>query len=115
MNFEKTILNTLFAFCVIVSFAFISCSRDNDSILSVEDKNTSVKPRLLSFSFRASDNPSALIEDIKGEIFGDSIVVCRIPYIMPHKILKPYIEAVGGAEFKVDGYETIDFGKPVEL
>ncbi len=44
-------------------------------------------PRLLSLSFSINDNPMQLMENVNGEIVGDSIVECWVPNIMSSKEL----------------------------
>jgi len=79
-----------------------------------------VIPRLLSWAFYASQNPSQLIQSVTANIIGDSTVECRIPHIVENKMLIPVFEFEGDSML-IDGTKAFngqsrhDFSKPVEL
>lgn len=75
---------------------------------------------LKEVSFKAHDNSPYLLEDIKCEIIGDTLVECWIPNILESKLLKPSI--VYDADFCTidslvfrEGESMIDFRKPAKL
>lgn len=108
-----------------IAFLLLSCSSaDIDNQTRIEEKDSIAdsiqsKPKLLSFSFLAADNPYELIEDVRGEIIGDSVVECWCHHLMNSKILTPKIEWRGqkvelnGISF--DSSAHVDFSKPVSL
>ena len=77
------------------------------------------KVALAYFEFLHADNPYQLVEDVKCEIAGDS-VVCWVPNIMPNKVLIPRFSYQGksltiGGKAVESGVTSIDFGKPQKL
>lgn len=77
------------------------------------------KVSLAYFEFLHADNPYQLVEDVKCEIAGDSIV-CWVPNIMPNKVLIPHFSYQGknltiGGKAVESGVTSIDFGKPQKL
>ena len=77
-------------------------------------------PRLLTMEFVAADNPLLLIENVKCDIIGDSVVECRILNVTNSKILIPRF-TFQGAVVTINGVEAesgvtkFDFSKPVVL
>ena len=67
---------------VLFFIALYSCSNLDDINTRLEQVESEVnkeqKPRLLSFGFLTKDNAQQLIENVKGTIDGDSLVVCWI-------------------------------------
>lgn len=99
-----------------------SCSTDLTGIETrLDDLETIQKePKLLSISFLSKGNSIQLVENVKGEIIGDSVVECWVKNIMSDKQLIPHFEYTGESvtidytPAKTD--ETvIDFRKPVKL
>lgn len=77
------------------------------------------KVTLAYFEFLHADNPYQLVEDVKCEIAGDS-VVCWVPNIMPNKVLIPQFSYQGksltiGGKAVESGVTSIDFSKPQKL
>lgn len=77
-------------------------------------------PRLVDFQFRSKDNVEELIEDVPCTVQGDSLVSCRIPYLMGSKRLIPHFtfvgERVSAGEVEVISGETLlDFSTPLTL
>ena len=77
------------------------------------------KVSLAYFEFLHADNPYQLVEDVKCEIAGDSIV-CWVPNIMPNKVLIPHFSYQGknltiGGKDAESGVTPIDFGKPQKV
>ena len=77
------------------------------------------KVTLAYFEFLHADNPYQLVEDVKCEIAGDS-VVCWVPNIMPNKVLIPQFSYQGksltiGGKAVESGVTSIDFCKPQKL
>lgn len=77
-------------------------------------------PRLTSLEFRASANPKDLIEDVYGEIIGDSVVECWARYIMDSKVLIPHFtfdgdEVVMGDNVLTSDVSVCDFKTPVKI
>lgn len=96
-------------------FGLVSCNKDE--ISGVEDE---IQPRLIGMSFHYADNPVNLVEDIACEIQGDSLVMCRIPYVLFNKQLIPRYTVEGTrveADGKVieSGKSTVDFTRPIRL
>ena len=74
---------------------------------------------LAYFEFLHADNPYQLVEDVKCEIDGDSIV-CWVPNIMPNKVLIPHFSYQGnkltiGGKTAESGVTSFDFGKPQKV
>ena len=95
------------------------------SCTSSDEKNevciiSTVTPTLLSMEFRASANPNILVNDIHGEIIGDSVVECWTRYIMDSKVLIPHFSfngdevTIGDQILKSDS-TSYDFKSPVLL
>lgn len=77
------------------------------------------KVSLSYFEFLHTDNPYQVVEDVKSEIAGDS-VVCWVPNIMPNKVLIPRFNFQGksltiGGKAAESGVTAFDFGKPQKL
>jgi hypothetical protein len=78
------------------------------------------EPQLLSISFLSKDNSMQLVEDVKGEIIGDSIVESWIKNIVNDKLLIPHFEYTGESvtidNVSAKSDETqIDFKTPIKL
>jgi hypothetical protein len=74
---------------------------------------------LAYFEFLHADNPYQLVEDVRCEIDGDSIV-CWVPNIMPNKVLIPHFSYQGnkltiGGKAAESGVTSFDFGKPQKV
>ena len=107
--------------CITILF-WVSCSTDlPDPEKKTDNSEVSDKePRLLSFSFMSKDNPLLLVEDVKGEIVGDSIVECWIQNIVSDKLLVSHFEYTGERvtieHIPVKSDETeVQFKTPVRL
>lgn len=77
------------------------------------------KVSLAYVEFLHEDNPYQLVEDVRCEIAGDS-VVCWVPNIMPNKYLIPRFNFEGrsltiGGKPAESGVTAFDFGKPQKL
>ena len=96
--------------------AMVSCRKDE---LEMVEK-TPCEPLLKALSFKASSNPYQLVEDVRCEIIGDSMVECRVGHMVIDKVLVPHFEFQGDGVL-VDGRpvrsdETrLDFRKPVRM
>lgn len=106
---NKSIILILFLFSL-----FLSCS-DSDERKIVFPES----PRLIEFAFCVADNPLQLIEDVKCDIIGDSIVECYIPNIVKDKNLIARWIAFGGVVLEGNplesGTSVVDCSKPVEF
>lgn len=125
-NLNYCIKAILVVLVLLFSFILESCNRQEldeinerlDRIESEKVEKDSVNLR--SFSFLSKDNLRTLISDVQGEIIGDSIVECRVPYIMNDKLLIPHID-YSGTSALLDDVEindemvSVDFKKPVNL
>jgi hypothetical protein len=75
-------------------------------------------PRFLTFGFKASGNPLALIYDIAGTV-EDSVISVRIPYVLANgKVLVPAFTVEGSEvliedELQQSGVDSVDFSSPV--
>jgi hypothetical protein len=74
-------------------------------------------PRFLSFGFKMSDNPLALISDVDGTVEGDVIQIL-IPYLITAEKLIPSFTIEGndvsiGQESQQSGANSVDFSSPV--
>ncbi|MDR2138387.1 MAG: CotH kinase family protein [Tannerella sp.] len=74
-------------------------------------------PRMLSFAFRVSDNPLALLYDVACEI-GDSVIHALVPYIMADRQLTPVFTFEGntvqiGSQVQESGVTRVDLSSPV--
>ena len=113
----------LCAILILVGGAFLSCKSGTDDLIiepptevdSVQINSPSIKNAV----FKAYDNPQILIEDVKGEIIGDSTIEFWIPYILPGKVLMSDIEFEGESllweDSIVSEHPLIDFKAPVKL
>lgn len=77
-------------------------------------------PRLTSLGFLASANPNSLIDDVYGEIIGDSVVECWARYIMDSKVLIPHFTFEGdeitvGDDVLTSDTTPYDFKAPVKI
>lgn len=100
---------------LIFSMVFASCSEKEEIN---KDEVPDEIPILKKFVISANSNSENLIEDVIGQIVGDSIIECWIPYLTASKQFRIDIDALGGAVLDgMDYNETIayDFSKPVEL
>ena len=121
-------------YCVFASILLSACSTDLTDVekrldnLEGETKSASEQidelkrkePQLLSISFLSKDNSMQLVEDVKGEIIGDSIVECWIKNIVNDKLLIPHFEYTGESvtidNVSAKSDETqIDFKTPIKL
>lgn len=77
-------------------------------------------PRLTSLDFLASANPNNLIDNVYGEIVGDSVVECWTQYIMDSKVLIPHFafdgdEVTIGEDLLISDITAYDFKTPVTI
>ena len=72
----------------------LSCGGNNDEMQlnEIEGGHMGVK----TFSFRAEDNPGAILEEVECKIIGDSVIDCWIPYILEDKCLIAHFDCRGG-------------------
>ena len=77
-----------------ISIILLSCSEELKPETGYADT-----PRLLSFVLHSGQNLEILQDDVEGEIIGDSIVECWIPYSVPDKHLAVDIQSSGGGHF----------------
>ena len=87
------------------------------TLLDIDKENNKVS--LAYFEFFHADNPYQIVEDVRCEIAGDS-VVCWVPNIMPNKVLIPHFKYQGnkltiGGKAAESGVTSFDFGKPQKL
>lgn len=120
--------------CILTAILFASCSTDLTDIetrlddLESESQDISNKinrlsqkePKLLSISFLSKDNSMQLVEDVNGEIIGDSAVECWVKNIMSDKLLVPHFEYTGESIIidntpAISDETIIDFKTPVKL
>lgn len=112
----KCFCNNAVAFFVAIIglICLASCSSEE---LKVEPQQEFKTPKLLSFCLPTNKNALNIIEDVRGEIIGDSIVECWIPYIISDKHFIAEIDAEG--EVLVEDLpasdEPIDFSRPVSI
>ena len=97
-----------------ISIILLSCSEELKPETGYADT-----PRLLSFVLHSGQNLEILQDDVEGEIIGDSIVECWIPYLVPDKHLAVDIQSSGGGIF-VGGSifnekSRYDFSRPVTV
>lgn len=86
----------------------------------IQNKDTTevFAPSIDKIVFRCMDNPYQLNGDVVCDIIGDSLIICRIPYIVENKQLVPEFAFIGdkllldGARYEGGRY---DFSKPVKL
>ena len=99
---------------ILVQLACVSCSNEKTD----EINNIVTGPRILSLKILADQNPELLIEDVNGQIEGDSVINCWIPNLVSEKNFKINIIAQGdiyinGQQYK-DG-SIMNFKKPVTI
>jgi hypothetical protein len=75
------------------------------------------RPRILSFAFKASDNPLSLLDDVVCEI-NDTVIHALVPYVMADKLLTPVFTFEGktvqrGNQVQESGVTRVDFSSPV--
>ena len=104
-------------FIFLILVLLTSCSSD-DTIEEHKKENTF--PSLVSLSFYVSDNPYQLVQDVHGEIIGDSVVNFWIPYLLPNKKLIPVIEKEGDKilindDIYAEPLRSVDFSCPAKL
>lgn len=78
------------------------------------------RPKLTSMEFLASANPNELIDNVKCDIIGDSVVECWIHHIMGDKLLTPHFifngdSVLADGKRLVSDVSTYDFKAPVKL
>lgn len=100
---------------LVLSMIFASCSEKEEIYKEPVSDNI---PVLKYFVISANRNPENLIEDVYGQIVGDSIIECWIPYLTSNKQYRVDIDAegrtfLGGIDY--NQATTYDFSKPVEL
>ena len=84
--------------CLLFLFILFGCSSSDDAArIGLGEEIQKSAPVLKEFGFLASDNPQVLIQDVKGEIIGDSIIECWIPHLVTNKQLKPTISYDGNS------------------
>jgi hypothetical protein len=75
------------------------------------------EPRILSFAFKASNNPLSLLDDVACEI-SDTVIRALAPYVMADKLLTPVFTFEGnsvqiGNQVQESGVTRVDFSSPV--
>lgn len=75
---------------ICISLTVTSC--DKDYYYTVVEPNAESSTTIKGFSFLAKNNPDILLSDVSGEIFGDSLISVRIPYLTDSKTLVPTIQ-----------------------
>lgn len=100
-------------------FVLFSCDKSEGDMTNRNNNYGDNAPKLYSFCFLASDNTAELVNDIEGEIIGDSIVECWSRHIIKQKKLIPRIKW-GGQFLQIDRTmyvetNSYDFTKPVEI
>lgn len=96
--------------CVLICFS--ACTDDDASNNAPPNV---IGPQLLNLSFYQKKNPEKLVDDVIGQIIGDSVVDCWIPNLVFDKHLMVDIEGLGGVKINGDPYNEFvayDFGKP---
>ena len=89
-----------------------------DGVTKIRVTRFSESPRFLSFGFRASDNPAALVYDVAGTV-EDSVIRVSIPHVMENgKTLIPVFAIAGsgvsiGKAPQQSGVNSADFSSPV--
>ena len=116
--------------CALAAILFASCSTDLTDIETrldeLESESQSAhhesqeEPKLLSISFLSKDNSMQLVEDVNGEIIGDSVVEFWVKNIMSDKLLVPHFEYTGelitiNHTPAISDETVIDFKTPVKL
>ena len=116
--------------CALAAILFASCSTDLTDIETrlneLESESQSAhhesqeEPKLLSISFLSKDNSMQLVEDVNGEIIGDSVVEFWVKNIMSDKLLVPHFEYTGESITidhtpAISDETVIDFKTPVKL
>lgn len=91
-----------------------------DDLEKLKDSLSVIEPKLLFMEFLASDNPMQLVENVKCDIVGDSVVEGRILNTVTDKKLIPRFKFDGesvtiGETLVESGVTQIDFSKPVVL
>lgn len=109
------LLKNFYCICFIWG-VFLSCSTSNENDYINEIKT----PKLLSLKFTKELNPYLLYETADCQIVDDSVLICRIPNIMPNKILKASFEYEGDFisinDTKVQsGVTEFDYKTPVKV
>lgn len=91
-----------------------------DDLEKLKDSLNIIEPKLLFMEFLSSDNPLQLVENVKCEIVGDSVVQALIQNEVSNKKLIPRFK-FDGAEVTIGGVKAesgvtqIDFSKPLVL
>ena len=106
-------------FCALTAILLTSCSTDLETRIDNLEANQKA-PKLLSISFLSKDNSMQLVENVNGEIIGDSVVECWVKNIMSDKKLIPHFEYTGESvtidnTLAKSDETTIDFKTPVKL
>lgn len=103
----------------------VSCNNLDDinkRLDNLELTNEYSVPKLTSLEFLVTDNPVQLVNNVSGEIIGDSIIECWIPNFVWDKELVPSLSYIGdsiylnGSKYELKGGlkgAKIDFKKPV--
>lgn len=114
---------------ILTSLTILSCADLDDvnrrlDTLEDELQNTmgisGTYPKLKSMDFLSSSNPYELIDDVRGEIIGDSVVECWVHHIIGDKLLIPHFTYNGDCVM-ADGVKLVsdvtafDFKAPVRL
>jgi hypothetical protein len=90
-----------------------------DSVTKIRVPKYQEMPRFLSFGFKASDNPLALLSDIAGTVEEDSVIKVLIPHMVTSsKTFVPSFTIKGdsvfiGTEFQQSGVSRVDFSSSV--
>ncbi len=116
-NIKKRSIQPLILF-IAWGMAMASCRNDELEVETACEKPW--EPMLTSVSFKASSNPCQLVEDVRCEIVGDSMVECLIGHLVVDRELVPHV-GYRGQSILADGQpmrsdETrLDFRKPVRI
>ncbi len=133
---KKNSILAIFAILCSIGITNLSCTNlddVNEQLDKLKNKSDSLKaitdslsaepevvPRLTSLEFHASTNPNCLIDDVYGEIIGDSVVECWARYIMDSKVLIPHFtfdgdEVTVGDDVLTSDTTPYDFKAPVKI
>ncbi|MDR2802136.1 MAG: CotH kinase family protein [Prevotellaceae bacterium] len=111
-------MKKIFTLMIAATVAFAGCNKEDNPSVPVVEEIDDVAPRLLSFGFKASDNPAALLSDVVCMI-DENAVSGSVPHVLLSKKLIPYFTFEGasvliGNEIQESGKDSVDFSSPVE-